>query len=135
MKNEDQILKDFSKWLDDQLDFKKIIGGIAGAAVETVDGMVFNMTFKAAFEKVPTEYREDVLSVLENVMSGNYKDISKDAIQIAVLRINTPLGDDKESIILSGIADIVFKLIESEKVSFTAKNGEPGQGPIEPDPE
>lgn len=115
--NEKKILKAFGKWIDDQINFKDLVGGLVGAGVELVDGPVFSVAINVAYSKVPREHQAEVLQVFQTIESGNYEALEKVSIEKIVDLLKTPLGDSKERIILGGVVDMVFALIKETKNS------------------
>jgi len=111
MLEEKTVLKDFSKFIDKKLEFDKIIGGFGGKIAESIDGVLFKLAIEAGFEKLPNDYKEEALSVMDGIVKGDPDMIAEGVIQSLVENIKTPLGDEKEQIILGGLWDIVGKLI------------------------
>ena len=68
-----KVVKEFSKWVDDQIDFKKIIGGIGGNIAELVDGPLFGLAIKYGFEKLPDEYKDEAAGIMQSVIDVNRK--------------------------------------------------------------
>ena len=112
---QEKILKDFAKWCDDKLDFNNIVGGIMGGIIETADGYLFSAALKVAFDKLPDEHKEKVLIGLEAITSGKYNELIDFSVDEIVTILKTPLGDAKEKIIIGGLIDIVFKLVEESR--------------------
>ena len=107
---EKQILKDFAKWCDDKINFKSLVGGMAGGLIEAVDGMVFSSAINLAYEKCPEDSRHFVLSVMKELSKGNFEGLKIESIDKVVEILNTGLGDEREKIIIGGLVNIVFKL-------------------------
>lgn len=123
----EKTLKDFGKWLDDRVEFNKLIGGFLGMAIEAVDGKLFVGALEFGISKVDEKHRGDILEALQAVMDKDYeklKEVSTDKI-VAILK--TPLGDKKEGIIIGGLIGIVFGLID-EEVALMSSVGGGGSG-------
>lgn len=110
-----KIVKEFVHWVDEQIDFKKIIGGLGGNIAEAVDGALFGIAIRYGFEKLPEDYKDEAAAIMVAVVSGNYDTIAEESIEALVVNIKTPLGDEKEAIILGGLWDIVSQLIKLDK--------------------
>jgi len=110
-----KVVKNFTKWVDEQIDFKKIIGGVGGNIAEILDGPLFGLAIKYGFEKLPEDYKDEAAAIMQSVIDGDYDAVADETIEALVLNIKTPLGDAKELIILGGLWDIVSKLIKENK--------------------
>lgn len=113
----DSRLKAFTKWVDDQIDFKSLIGGIVGNVAEMADGPIFSVAINLAFSKVPEEHQEEVLNLMDAIVRGNYQAISVASVDHVVSILKTPLGDEKEKIIIGGLVEIAFDLIRHGRQS------------------
>lgn len=107
-----KVLKDFAKWVDDQIDFKELIGGLGGNIAESLDGHIFKFAINYGFEKIPEAYQDEAIAIMIAIMAEDYDAIAGEAIEELVTRIKTPLSDAKEAIILGGLWDIISKLMK-----------------------
>lgn len=124
--------KKLAKWLDDQMPFDKWFGGLSGKIAELSDGYVFSMSLEYAATKVPEEYHSEINQFIDGVVDGDYDKIKEVSTSRLVQIIKSPLGDKKESLIIGGIIDIIFGLMEEEKQVITLKTvggGGPGGDP------
>lgn len=111
MKDEKKIIKDFSKWVDDQLPLDKWIGGMVGAIAERADGMLINFAINRGYNALPEDYKDEALGLMEAISSSNIDNIADEAIDALIVNIKTPLGDSKERILVGGIWGIIRDLI------------------------
>ena len=112
---QEKILKDFAKWSDDKLDFKNLVGGMLGGIIETIDGYLFSAALKVAFDKMPDEHKPKVLEALDAITTGRYNELIDFSVDEVVVLLKTPLGDAKEKIIIGGLIDIIFKLVDESR--------------------
>lgn len=112
MEEQQKVLKEFAKWVDDQIDFKELIGGLGGNIAESLDGHIFKFAVNYGFEKIPTDYQDEAIKIMAAIMAADYDAIADEAIEEMVTRIKTPLSDEKEAIILGGLWDIISKLMK-----------------------
>jgi len=115
MVDEKQIIKDFAKWVDDQIDFTKIVGGIAGVIAERFDGALFKIAIEIGYKKTPTAYKASVIQLMSATVDGDLDKIADGVIENVVKAIKTPLGDEQEGIILGGLWDIIHGLIKAKQ--------------------
>ena len=113
-KNIEKKGAELGDWIADQLQFDKLIKGVAGKAAEAVDNPVFRWTFAALFERVPQEHDERVSSVVDAIISGNAGALVDDSIEWLVTVINSHLGDEKERIIGRNLGNMVKELVSLE---------------------
>ena len=132
-KNIEKKGAELGDWIADQLQFDKLIKGVAGKAAEAVDNPVFRWTFAALFERVPQEHDERVSSVVDAIISGNAGALVDDSIEWLVTVINSPLGDEKERIIGRNLGNMVKELVSLEmqksgSVGGGGQGGDPDDG-------
>jgi len=111
---EQEILNDFSKWVDEKIDFKKMAGGMAGVMLEVIDGALFKFAINYGYDKLTEASRPFVLSVMKEVSSGNLEGIKSESIDQLVYLIKSPLGDETERIILGGVWQMIGELIKKK---------------------
>ena len=111
-KEEKEVIKAFSKWVDDQIDFNKVVGGVVGAIAESVDGVLFKVAIQVGYDKLDEAWKAAAVEVMDAIVDGDLESLSGAGLDILVTEIKTPLGDDQEGIILRGLWDIIHKLIE-----------------------
>jgi hypothetical protein len=114
-RDEKKILKEFTKWVDDQMTFDQWIRGIGGKIAESIDGALFGYVIKIGYENLPDDYKDEALIVMQGVTSGDLDTIADGVIESFVKNVKTPLSDEKEAIILGGLWDIIAKLIALKK--------------------
>ena len=114
MSSQKEIVEEFSQWVDDQIDFNKLVGGFAGSVIERLDGALFGFAINYGVEKVPEEHRVDVLTLMEAVTTGHIDSIADVTIKNIVTHVKTGFGDEKEAIVLSGLWDIIHQLIQKK---------------------
>lgn len=112
---QEKILNDFTKWCDDNVDWKSLVKGWLGVALEASDRLIFSAAIRGSFEMLPDEHKEKVLIGLEAITSGKYNKLIDFSVDEIVTILKTPLGDAKEKIIIGGLIDIVFKLVEESR--------------------
>ena len=112
MENNEKVLKEFAKWVDDQIDFKEWIGGISGNIAESLDGHIFKFAVNYGFEKIPADYQDEAIRIMAAIMAADYDAIAEEAIEEMVVRIRTPLSDEVEGIVLSGLWGIISKIMK-----------------------
>ena len=115
MVDEKQVIKGFAKWVDDQIDFTEIVGGLAGVIAERFDGALFKIAIAIGYQKTPEEYKSSVLQLMLATVQGDLDKIADGVIENVVKAIKTPLGDEKEGIILGGLWDIIHGLIKAKQ--------------------
>lgn len=108
--NEKKILKQFTKWVDEQFDFKSMFGGMGGTIAELADGPVFSIAINSAFDKIPDEHKQQALQLLQAITEGDHDLIESLSVDKIVEIINTPLGDTKEKILVEGILGMAINL-------------------------
>lgn len=110
-------VKELAKWLDDQIDFKEKIGGVAGQIAEAIDGSFFNLSLQFGFSKLSEADQISAIQIFDWVIAGDYEEIATQATSLIVTKIKTKLGDDVESIIINGIWGIALDIIKAKAVA------------------
>lgn len=123
-----EVIKGLSKWLDSKVELDKWIGGIGGKIAESFDGAFFKVAIEYGFSKLPESYKDEALSVMDSISKGNYKSLGDDVVSLLVEQIKTPLGDEKEKIIIGGVWDIIKGLALEEKSVVLASTSVGGGG-------
>ena len=112
MEDKKVILKEFAQWVDDQIDFKELIGGFGGSVIERIDGALFSFAIDYGYKLTPDEYKETLLQMMDAVILGDIDKIADGVIENVVSHVATGFGDNKEAIVLGGIWDIIYRLIK-----------------------
>ena len=108
----EELIKEVAKKADSQLDFKKILGGIPGQAVEWFDKKLIEGALSYLAYKVPLEYEEDIELLLEAYLDEDYENVSQVLANRVNYVVNIPgLDEDDEQILFDAIADAIIKLI------------------------
>ena len=128
----EKTTKRLAKWLDDRLPFNEWLPGLAGVAVEAIDGKVFAWSLEFAIRKLDKQYKDDVLVYIDALLDKDYETIKSKSSERLVEILKTPLGDKKERIIIGGIVGIIFELIEDEKLLVAGSIGGGGDGDEDP---
>ena len=109
----EELIKEVAKKADDQLDFKKIIGGMVGQGIEWFDKKIIEGALNYLVAKVPVEYEEDLEILFESYVDEDYEALGQVFTNRLNYIINIPgLDEEDEAILLDAIADAVIKLIQ-----------------------
>ncbi len=143
-----EILKQAAKKADEKIDFVSILkpvlektpfwarvaGGFASRQIEKRDHEIFEWLFNMAYEKAPKDYKKIVLDSLEAFVNDDAEGFAYAVGAGLVVAVKTPLGDEKETIIINNLIMTVFELMEKEVkiASLTVGGGGPGDDPTDP---
>jgi hypothetical protein len=115
----EQLRKDLANKFDDTIDFKKIIGGVAGQAAEFIDGKLFAWVIIAIDDRyskmLPELYKEAVLALLEAFAYNQFERVTDEVTEIIDEMVDLPfLNEDAESkfiyINLQALKDLILFL-------------------------
>lgn len=112
----DLLIKKVANKADQQLDFKKLIGGIGGVVAEFIDGKIFEVALEYLVTVLPKDYHDEFELILNAYVSGDYQSLELESVQRVNQAIDIPGIDEmEEEIILKAIIGAFFKIVEYRK--------------------
>ena len=113
-------IKSLAKKADKAINFRKKIKGFAGIVLEMIDGNVFrealNLINNKLGDKVPVEYQDEILTLLEAIDTGDRTLITEATVQAFNELIDIPvLNEDEEAIAMTGIVQLILRLLLHQK--------------------
>lgn len=109
-------LKDKIKQLAIELDkltpYDEWFDGIIGKGAELADKLTYQLVLTFAIGRLTEYQKNEVEGYIDAILTKDSSIISDHLIEKAVILIKSPLGDDKEQIIIGGLVDIAFKLVK-----------------------
>lgn len=107
-----ELIKKVAEKLDEQLDFNTLIGGIAGTAVEWVDGKILEGGLTYGVSKVPEEYKEDLKVLFEAYVNDDLSRIPASVANRVNDLVNLPgLNEQEEGLVLKAISEAIYKIL------------------------
>ena len=111
----EELIKDVAKKIDDQLDFKKIIGGLPGQAVEWFDRKIAEGALSYSVSKVPEEYKPDVEALFNAYLTEDYEALTATFSNRINYVVNLPgLDESEESIVFEALSSAFLKIIQKK---------------------
>lgn len=112
------LIKEVKKKADSQLNFNKIVPGLAGVLIEFLDGKIIEVGLEYLVEKLPVGYHSDLEVVLQAYVSGDYSQLEVQSVHRLNEAIDFPgLDEAEEEIILNGIVGAFFRIVEHRKLN------------------
>lgn len=135
-----ELIKAVSQKLDKLANFKKWVPGLAGDIIEMFDGKMFEgflLLFKTkVYDGLSDEHKADVDTLLLAFVTGDWSSVDEALITRVNALVNIPeLNEEEEGELFGGIIKCIFKYIQRKGGQAQAKDGDPGEGPKDPDPD
>lgn len=112
----EKLIKEVSKKFDKEFDFKKIIGGWSGVAVEIFDSNIIQAGLTFAFYKLPTNFHDEFKMVLEAYLNDDYTAIKTESITFINEQLDIPyLNEEDEAVIIGSISKAIFTILKSRR--------------------
>lgn len=93
-----QLESDVAKRLDDLLDFKKLVGGVAGNLLEMVDGKFFAFVITSIDgtygSRISDLYKDAIVALLEAFAYEDYEKLTIDTVEIIDEMWDIPFIED-----------------------------------------
>lgn len=111
----EKLIKDVAKKIDDQLDFKKMIGGIGGQAVEWFDRKIAEGALSYLIDKAPEEYHPDIEVLLQAYLSEDIETLNNTLTNRVNYIVNLPVLDEtEEQIVFEALSGAFLKIIQNK---------------------
>lgn len=132
----ENLIKQAKNKADDQLNFKKIVGGVPGVFIEMLDGALIGGALEFANKRIPDHYKGVFEIALKAYVSGDYSGISGDVAKRLNEAIDIPgINETQESILFKHVYLAFVEILESrDSADSNNEEGSVGGGGSGDDP-
>lgn len=114
----EKLIKTAADRADKEFDFKRIIGGVAGVAIEWFDGSLFRGALTWGYSKTPEQYKDEFAAVLAAYVSDDYSSLKTEGVEELNKVINLPgLDEVEEGIILNAFVSGFLGIVEKRRAA------------------
>lgn len=108
-----ELIEQVAEKVDSQLDFKKLVGGIGGQAIEWFDKKLVEGALNYAVLKAPEDYKTDIEVLLTAYLTEQYEPLTAAVVLRVNKLVDVPgLDETEEEMLFKSLSSAFLKIIQ-----------------------